>query len=136
MRENGVKRRLQAGRPSVGTWLSLPCPEAARFLSQLGFDWLTVDTEHQPIDIRMASQMFAAVAASGSVPLARVPWNTGEAIKRVLDCGAWGIVVPMVNAREEAEAADADGKYPTVGTRSEGGALQEAACRARHGTAR
>jgi 4-hydroxy-2-oxoheptanedioate aldolase len=123
MRENGVKRRLRAGRPSVGTWLSLPCPEAARFLSQLGFDWLTVDTEHQPIDLRMASQMFAAVVASGSTPLARVPWNTGEAIKRVLDCGAWGIVVPMVNTGAEAEAAVAAAKYPPVGVRSVGGAL-------------
>jgi 4-hydroxy-2-oxoheptanedioate aldolase len=123
MRENGVKRRLKAGQPSVGTWLSLPCPEAVRFLSQLGFDWLTVDTEHQPIDLRMAAQMFAAVVAGGSVPLVRVPWNTGEAIKRVLDCGAWGIVVPMVNTREEAEAAVAAAKYPPVGVRSVGGSL-------------
>jgi 4-hydroxy-2-oxoheptanedioate aldolase len=123
MRENGVRRRLRAGRPSVGTWLSLPCPEAARFLSQVGFDWLTVDTEHQPIDIRMAAQMFAAVAASGAVPLARVPWNTGEAIKRVLDCGAWGILVPMVNSRAEAEAAVAAAKYPPAGVRSVGGSL-------------
>jgi 4-hydroxy-2-oxoheptanedioate aldolase len=123
MRENGVKRRLRAGQASVGTWLSLPCPEAARFLSQIGFDWLTVDTEHQPIDLRMAAQMFAAVAASGAVPLARVPWNTGEAIKRVLDCGAWGIVVPMVNTRTEAEAAVAAAKYPPVGERSVGGSL-------------
>src|SRR5256885_5354633 len=97
MRENGVKRRLRAGQPSVGSWLSLPCPEGAGFLSQLGFDWLTVDTEHQPIDIRMAAQMFAAVAAGGSVPLARVPWNTGEAIQRGLDCGARGVGGPMVN---------------------------------------
>jgi 4-hydroxy-2-oxoheptanedioate aldolase len=123
MRENGVKRRLKAGQPSVGTWLSLPCPESARFLSQLGFDWLTVDTEHQPIDLRMAAHMFAAVVAGGAVPLVRVPWNTGEAIKRVLDCGAWGIVVPMVNTREEAEAAVAAAKYPPAGVRSVGGNL-------------
>jgi len=84
MRENGVKRRLRNGQPSLGTWLSLPCPEGVQFLSQIGFDWLTVDTEHQPIDVRMAAQMFAAVVAGGAVPLARVPWNTGEAIKRVL----------------------------------------------------
>jgi 4-hydroxy-2-oxoheptanedioate aldolase len=126
MRENGVKRRLRQGQPSVGTWLSLPCPEGTRFLSQLGFDWLTVDTEHQPIDIRMAAEMFAAVAAGGAVPLARVPWNTGEAIKRVLDCGAWGIVVPMVNSREEAEAAVAAARYPPAGVRSVGGSLHAA----------
>jgi 4-hydroxy-2-oxoheptanedioate aldolase len=126
MRENGVKRRLRSGQPSIGTWLSLPCPEGARFLSQIGYDWLTVDTEHQPIDIRMASQMFAAVAAGGAVPLARVAWNTGEAIKRVLDCGAWGIVVPMVNSRAEAEAAVAAAKYPPAGVRSVGGSLHAA----------
>jgi 4-hydroxy-2-oxoheptanedioate aldolase len=126
MRENQVKRRLREGQPSVGTWLSLPCPEGARFLSQIGFDWLTVDTEHQPIDVRMAAQMFAAVAASGAVPLARVAWNTGEAIKRVLDCGAWGIVVPMVNTRAEAEAAVAAAKYPPAGSRSVGGSLHAA----------
>src|SRR5256885_17226209 len=105
MRENGVKRRLRAGQPSVGSWLSLPCPEGVRFLSQLGFDWLTVDTEHQPIDIRMAAQMFAAVAAGGAGPLARVPWNSGEAIKRVLGWGAWGVVGPIGNFRGGAEAA-------------------------------
>jgi 4-hydroxy-2-oxoheptanedioate aldolase len=126
MRENRVKRRLKAGRPSVGSWLSLPCPEAARFLSQLGFDWLTIDTEHQPIDIRMAAQMFAAVAAGSAAPLVRVPWNTGEAIKRVLDCGAWGIVVPMVNTRAEAEAAVAAARYPPLGIRSVGGVLHAA----------
>jgi 4-hydroxy-2-oxoheptanedioate aldolase len=126
MRENIVKRRLRDRQPSVGTWLSLPCPEGARFLSQVGFDWLTVDTEHQPIDVRMAAQMFAAVVAGGSVPLARVPWNTGEAIKRVLDCGAWGIVVPMVNSRAEAEAAVAAAKYPPAGSRSVGGSLHAA----------
>jgi 4-hydroxy-2-oxoheptanedioate aldolase len=52
-----------------------------------------------------------------------VPWNTGEAIKRVLDCGAWGIVVPMVNTRAEAEAAVAAAKYPPAGVRSVGGGL-------------
>src|SRR5437868_4890486 len=126
MREDGVKRRLLDGRGAVGRWLSLPGPERAGFLSQVGFDWLTVDTEHQPIDIRMAAQMFAAVAAGGAVPLARVPWNSGEAIKRVLDCGAWGIVVPMVNSREEAEAAVAAAKYPPAGVRSVGGSLHAA----------
>lgn len=123
MRVNHVRRRLKAGEPSVGSWLSLPSPEAARFLGQLGFDWLTVDTEHQPIDARTAAQMFAAVAAGGGAPLARVAWNHGRDVKHVLDCGAWGIVVPMVNDRAEAEAAVAAARYPPVGTRSVGGSL-------------
>src|SRR5207247_4099915 len=87
MRANHVKRRLKGGQPSVGTWLSLPCAPAARYMAQLGFDWLTVDTEHQPIGIETATAMFAGIAGAGPAPLARVPWNHGQNIKRVLDCG-------------------------------------------------
>ena len=121
MRANHVKRRLAAGEPSVGTWLSLPSPEAAEYVAGLGFDWLTVDAEHSPVDIRTLSDMFRAMSASEVAPLVRVPWNSAENIKRVLDAGAWGIVVPMVNSREEAERAVAATRYPTVGSRSVGG---------------
>src|SRR5438067_4650171 len=105
MLTNHVRQRLQAGEPSVGSWLAVPSPVSARFMAQLGFDWLTVDMEHQPIGIETAAQMFAAIAATGTAPLCRIPWLSGENIKRALDCGAWGIVVPMVNTRAEAEAA-------------------------------
>ena len=50
MRSNHVKRRLQAGEPSIGTWLSLPSPEAAEYVSTLPFDWLVVDTEQEPLE--------------------------------------------------------------------------------------
>jgi 4-hydroxy-2-oxoheptanedioate aldolase len=92
-------------------------------MAQLGFDWLTVDTEHQPIGIETASAMFAVIAGSGPAPLARVPWNHGQNIKRVLDCGAWGIVVPMVETRAEAEQAVGAARYPPLGYRSVGGSL-------------
>ncbi|MDQ2683455.1 MAG: aldolase/citrate lyase family protein [Chloroflexota bacterium] len=124
MRANHVKRRLRAGEPSIGTWLSLPSPEAAEYISELGFDWLTVDTEHNAIDITTASRMFGAIAARDVAPLVRIPWNTGENIKRVLDAGAWGIVVPMVNSRAEAEAAVAAAKFPPRGERSIGGNMR------------
>lgn len=123
MKTNYVKANLRAGKPSVGTWLTLASPIAARFMARLRFDWLTVDMEHNPIDIETAATMFAVIADAGCVPLARVPWNTAENIKRVLDNGAWGIVVPMVNSRAEAEAAVAAAKYPPVGNRSVGGNL-------------
>ena len=90
MRMNHVKRRLAAGEPSIGTWLGIPSPESAEHVSALGFDWLTVDTEHNPIDIRTASQMFGAIAGAGVAPLVRIPWNSPENFKRVLDAGAWG----------------------------------------------
>lgn len=123
MNQNKVKARLKAGEAVVGTWLAVPSVVSARFMAQLGFDYLTVDMEHQPIGIESASAMFGVIAAAGVTPLARVPWNTAENIKRVLDCGAHGIVVPMVNTRAEAEAAVAAAKYPPAGIRSVGGAL-------------
>lgn len=123
MRPNHAKARLKAGKPVVGSWLGIPSAISARFMASLGFDYLTVDMEHQPIGIEAASHMFTAIAAAGITPLARIPWNTPENIKRVLDCGAAGIVVPMVNTRAEAEAAVAAAKYPPAGIRSVGGAL-------------
>lgn len=121
MRINHVRQRLQQGEPSIGTWLSLPSPESAELVSTLGFDWLVVDTEHNAIDIRTLAQIFSAMSVSGVAPMVRIPWNTAENIKRVLDAGAWGIVVPMVNSREEAELAVSAAKYPPTGTRSVGG---------------
>jgi len=102
MRANYVKRRLAAGEPSVGTWLALPMPEGAEYIGSLGFDWLVVDTEHSPIDIRTLVLMFAALSASVSAPMVRIPGNTPEHFKRALDAGAWG-GVPLVNSAAEAE---------------------------------
>jgi 4-hydroxy-2-oxoheptanedioate aldolase len=121
MRANHVRRRLAAGEPSIGTWLSIPSPEAAEFLGRLSFDWLTVDAEHNPVDIRTLAQMFAAIGARGTAPMVRIPWNSPENFKRVLDAGAWGIVVPMVNSREEAEQAVEATRYYPAGNRSVGG---------------
>ena len=123
MRANHVKRRLLAGEPSVGTWLSLPSPEAAEYVATLGFDWLVVDTEHNAIDIRTLSQMFGVIAPAGVAPMVRIPWNSGENFKRVLDAGAWGVVVPMVNSREEAERAVEATRFPPAGARSVGGGM-------------
>ncbi len=121
MRGNHVRRRLAAGEPSVGTWFALPSPEAAEFVSRIGFDWMVVDTEHSPIDILTLARMFTAMSASDTAPMVRIPWNNGENFKRVLDAGAWGVVVPMVNSREEAEQAVEAMRYYPQGGRSVGG---------------
>jgi 4-hydroxy-2-oxoheptanedioate aldolase len=123
MRPNPVKQALKAGRPSVGTWLSLGSITATRFLARAGFAWLTVDIEHSLVDWETAAHMFASIADAGCTSLARVPANRHDHIKRVLDNGAHGIVVPMVNSREEAIAAVAAAKYPPTGNRSVGGAV-------------
>src|SRR6516225_12068948 len=123
MRPNPVKRALKAGQPSVGTWLSLGSITAARFLARAGWAWLTVDIEHSLVGWETATHLFASIADAGCVALARVPSNRHENIKRVLDNGAHGIVVPMVNSREEALAAVAAAKYPPTGNRSVGGSV-------------
>ncbi|MEQ9409724.1 MAG: aldolase/citrate lyase family protein [Fuerstiella sp.] len=123
MKTNPVKAALAAGRPQVGTWLSFGDVFSARLMARVGFPWLTVDLEHSPIDWQTASLMFATIADSGCVPLARVPRGDHDLIKRVLDGGAMGIVVPMVNTVEEAKAAIAAAKYPPTGNRSIGGSI-------------
>ncbi|HYV37089.1 MAG TPA: aldolase/citrate lyase family protein [Gemmataceae bacterium] len=123
MRPNAVKHALKAGKPAIGTWLSLASITAARFMARSGLDWLTVDIEHSLCDWETAAHIFASVADAGCVALARVPANRHDHIKRVLDNGAHGVVVPMVNTREEAEYAVSAMLYPPRGDRSVGGSV-------------
>lgn len=123
MKSNPVKVALRAGKPAVGTWLSLCSPTASRFLGRTGFAWLTVDIEHSAVDWETAATMFAHIADAGNVPLARVPAARHDHIKRVLDNGAWGVVVPMVMSRQEAIESVAATKYPPIGNRSVGGSV-------------
>jgi 4-hydroxy-2-oxoheptanedioate aldolase len=123
MRPNAVKRALKAGQPSVGTWLSLGSITAARFLARAGWAWLTVDVEHSQVGWETTTHMLGAIADAGCTGLVRVPSNRHENIKRALDNGAHGIVVPMVNSRAEAEAAVAAARYPPRGNRSVGGSV-------------
>ncbi len=123
MRKNPVKEKLRRGEPSFGTWLTLGDLYATRVLARMGFDWLTLDIEHSAVDWSQAAMIFAAVADAGCVPLARVPEGSHHYIKRVLDAGAWGIVVPMVDTVEQAKVAIAAAYYPPVGNRSVGGGM-------------
>ncbi|HRF01986.1 MAG TPA: aldolase/citrate lyase family protein [Pirellulaceae bacterium] len=123
MRTNPVKAKLRRGEPTFGTWISLGDPYATRVLARMGFDWLTVDLEHAAIDWSRAALLFGAIADAGCVPLARVPEGSHALIKRTLDAGAWGIVVPMVDSAEQGRAAIAAAKYPPTGNRSIGGGL-------------
>jgi len=123
MKKNPVKAALRAGKPQIGTWLSLGDLNATRMLARTGLNYLTVDLEHSPIDWKQAGMLFAAIADAGCVPLARVPEGRHDHIKRVLDAGAHGIIVPMVDTVEQAQACIAAAKYPPQGTRSVGGSL-------------
>jgi 4-hydroxy-2-oxoheptanedioate aldolase len=134
MKTNPVRAKLKAGEASIGSWLALPDPVFAGLMSTSGFDWLTVELEHSPATIETAALCFPAIARSGCVPLARVPYNSVENIKRVLDTGAWGIVVPMVNSCAEAEAVVKAARYRPIGERSVGGQLHAASFAAEAGT--
>ncbi len=123
MRTNPVKHKLRQGQPTFGSWLSLGDLYASRLMARMGFDWLTLDMEHQPIDWSQAAAIFGAIADASGVPLARVPEGNHFLIKRALDAGAWGIVAPMVNTVEQARAIIAAAKYPPQGNRSLGGGM-------------
>jgi 4-hydroxy-2-oxoheptanedioate aldolase len=121
MRPNKVKRQLQASEPSIGTWLSLGSPLAAEQLAHAGFDWLNIEQEHAAIDATLTQHILQALSIGDAVPMVRVPWNGPDWIKRALDAGAYGLVIPMVNTREQAEMAVKASKYPPQGFRSVGG---------------
>ncbi len=123
MKRNPVKARLRKGQACIGTWLSLPDPTSALLMANLPFDWLTLNLEHMPIGVESAALSYSAIAGAGTVPLARVAWNTGENIKRAIDNGAWGVVVPMVCTRQEAVQAVESAFYAPLGSRSVGGML-------------
>ncbi len=123
MRPNPVKRLLKEGKPVVGTWLALGNIPAARFLARTGFAYLTVDIEHNQMGMETATTMFGAIADARCTALARVPSGRHDHIKRALDNGAHGVVVPMVNTRTEALEAVAACLYPPAGNRSVGGSV-------------
>ncbi len=126
MKKNSVRAKLKNGEPSIGSWLNLSSSSAAQLMSKAGFEWLTVEMEHSPISFETAAQNFAIIAGNGVAPLLRVPCNSTENIKRALDTGAWGVVVPMVNSPEEAEAVVSAARYAPQGDRSVGGILHAA----------
>jgi 4-hydroxy-2-oxoheptanedioate aldolase len=123
MKRNVVKQKLRRGEATFGTWLSLGNLHAARVLARSGLDWLTVDLEHAAVDWSQAAALFAVIADAGCTPLCRVPEASHVCIKRALDAGAFGVVVPMVNSVEQAQLAIAAAKYPPQGNRGVGGGM-------------
>lgn len=121
MRPNTAKHLLQAGKPAVGVWINWPSVCAAEALATVGWDWLVIDTEHGAIDLETLQGLLIAIGSTPTIPMCRVPWNDPVYIKRVLDAGSLGIVVPMVCSAEEAAQAVKAAKYPPQGIRSSGG---------------
>ncbi|KAI8323362.1 Phosphoenolpyruvate/pyruvate domain-containing protein [Martensiomyces pterosporus] len=118
---NRLKARLRDGIPVFGVWLTIPSPITARVLATQGFDWACIDMEHSPTNPSVMAEMVSAVASSGTcTPIVRVPSHSPEWFKWALDAGAHGIIVPMVNTRNEMERVKRLCKYPPEGSRSYG----------------
>jgi 2-dehydro-3-deoxyglucarate aldolase/4-hydroxy-2-oxoheptanedioate aldolase len=116
---NLFKKKLQEGKPLFGTIITLGQAAVAEMLSNCAFDWLWIDMEHAPLSLEKVQQLLQAKSDRCSA-LVRIPANDDVWIKRVLDLGADGIIVPQVKTGEEAERAVSAAKYPPIGIRSVG----------------
>lgn len=120
MTANTLKQRLRKRETTIGSWITLGHTSVAEIMAHAGFDWLVVDMEHSVITLDVAQQLIQVIEGCGVVPLVRVGENNPNTIKRAMDAGAQGVLVPMVNTRQQAEAAVSAVKYPPTGTRGVG----------------
>lgn len=121
MDTNPVKEKLKRGEASIGTWSTTGDPAVVEVLArQTDLDWINIDFEHNAIDVSTAINCLRAAEGSGKPLFARIPWNDKVWIKRILDIGFMGIVVPDVKNAEEAEAAVQAAKYRPRGFRGIG----------------
>ena len=116
----GLKAKLARNKVSIGSWITLPDASVTEIMARADFDWLTLDLEHSSININQAQELIRIIELSGKTPLVRVGANDPLIIKRVMDAGAHGVIVPMVNTKEDAMRAVASVKYPPEGNRGVG----------------
>ena len=117
---NRMKQELAAGNVCVGATITIYSPAIAELLSRVGLDWLWIDTEHTALSLEEVSVILAATNGTDVSTVIRVPWNDKTLIKRAIDTGPDGILVPMINTAADAEAAVQAMKYPPRGERGAG----------------
>lgn len=120
MRRNLLKEAWQRGEATLNGWLHIPSSISAEVMAHAGFDSLTVDMQHGLSYFESGVTMFQAISTTDTVPLARVPWNEPGIIMKLLDAGCYGVICPMINSAEEAEAFVGACRYPPHGYRSYG----------------
>lgn len=120
MQKLKLRERIKRNEVTIGSWITLGHTAIAEIMSGAGFDWLTIDMEHSAITLHQAQELIRVIDLCGVVPLVRVGENNPNLVKRVMDAGAHGVIVPMVNSRNEAEQAVSAVKYPPLGTRGVG----------------
>ncbi|KAL7972760.1 Phosphoenolpyruvate/pyruvate domain-containing protein [Trichoderma sp. SZMC 28014] len=117
---NRLKALFDANKPAFGGWQMIPGAAPARILAQSGVDWVLVDCEHGSLDDRAMHESVPAIAALGVSPIVRIPGMEPWMVKRALDCGAHGILVPLLRTVKEAEDIVQAAKFPPVGRRGFG----------------
>ena len=120
MQNRSLKCEIRKGNNIIGSWITLGHPSIAEIMSKVGFDWLAIDLEHSVITIREAEELIRIIDLAGVVPLVRLTSNNADQIKRVMDAGAHGVIVPMVMSAKDAEFAVNAVKYPERGNRGFG----------------
>jgi len=115
-----LKEKLKNKQLTIGSWLTFGYTPIVEIMAKSGFEWLVIDMEHTAIDEFDAQQMIQIISLTGSVPLVRVGKNDELLIKRVMDSGAHGVVVPMIKTKKDAEKAVGYVKYPPKGKRGVG----------------
>lgn len=115
-----LKRKLAGRSVMLGSWITLYHTAIAEIMAKAGFEWLTVDMEHSSITLDQAQHLIQVIGLSETTPLVRVGENNPVVIKRVMDAGAHGIIVPMVNSADDARNAVNSVKYPPIGKRGVG----------------
>lgn len=115
-----LKSKLRSKKITVGSWVTIGSTAVAEIMAKAGFEWLTVDMEHSAITLDRAQELMQVIGLSGITPLVRVSENNAGIIKRVMDAGASGVIVPMVNTGRDARNAVAAVKYPPEGRRGVG----------------
>ena len=115
-----LRNKINSKKLTLGSWITLGHPAIAEIMARAGFDWLVVDLEHSVIDLNMASDLIRVIDLCGVAPLVRLTSNDQNQIKRVMDAGAHGIIVPMVNSVEDAKKAINSLYYPPIGNRGVG----------------
>lgn len=120
MRENRLRTLWQQNQPAVNGWLAIPSSFSAEVMAHQGWDTLTIDMQHGVIDYAQMVTMLQAISTTPTVPIVRVPWLEPGIIMKSLDAGAYGVICPMVNTREDAQRLVSYTHYAPRGSRSFG----------------
>jgi len=120
VKPNNIRTVWEKKGAVVNGWLSIPSTFSAEVMAHLGWDSLCVDLQHGLIDYQMAVGMLQAICTTDVTPIARVPWNDPALIMKMLDAGAYGIICPMIQTREECERFVRACRYAPIGYRSSG----------------